>query len=120
MFLQAVVIEVQWQRLLVLDLSTRQNVIVNTSLSGQFRPGDIVNIWYSGVMTASIPPQISAISINLVQHGQFPPAPQPPCPPGGCRPVVIPPIFFPPVGRPPFRPPVGRPPHHHPGRPRPR
>ncbi|BDF70804.1 hypothetical protein CE91St41_19670 [Oscillospiraceae bacterium] len=136
MFMQAVVIEVQWDHLLVVDLETRQNVIVNTQIARQFRPGDIVNIWYNGAMTKSIPPQIFALRITLAQPGQFPTPPppvvRPPCPPGGCFPNVLPPILWPPVlfppvvrppvvrppMRPPMRPPGGRPPNNRPGRPR--
>lgn len=60
MIMQAVVIEVQWGRLLVLDLDARQRVLVNTPDASRFRPGDTIRIWYDGVMTASIPPQINA------------------------------------------------------------
>lgn len=88
MLMQAIVIEVQWGRLLVLDLNTRQNVLVNTSDARWFSPGDMVRIWYNGAMTNSIPPQISAQRIELIP-AVFPP-------------TVRPPIFFPPVVRPPF------------------
>ncbi|WP_186567046.1 hypothetical protein [Lawsonibacter celer] len=120
MLMQAIVIEVQWGRLLVLDLNTRQNVLVNTSDARWFSPGDMVRIWYNGAMTNSIPPQISALSITAVPQNPLPPVVRPPCPPNVCRPpVVFPPIFFPPVVHPPFgRPPSGRPPHNRPGRPR--
>lgn len=99
MFMQAIVIEVQWGRLLVLDLDTRQQVIVITQDANQFRPGDFIRIWYSGAMTRSIPPQIYALRIFSQPWGN--PAPVRP---------------FPPVFRPPFhRPPMGRPPHDYPG-----
>ena len=109
MFMQAVVIEVQWGRLLVLDLDTRRNVIVNTPEARRFRSGELVNIWYSGVMTPSIPPQITALRIIPAQQDVFPPVLPPPVRP----PVIFPPIFFPPAFpcrqcppsmRPPFRP----------------
>lgn len=109
MFMQASVLDVQWGRLLVLDLATRQRVIVNTPDARFFRPGDLVRIWYSGAMTMSIPPQITALNITALQPPTvFPPVVVPP--------VVRPPIFFPPVVVPPFgRPPFGhhgfRPPH---------
>ena len=89
MIMQAIVIEVQWGRLLVLDLDTRQQVIVNTSEFRRFRTGDLVNIWYNGVMTKSIPPQITALGIIAVQ-GEMPPLFPPgvaPCPPNVCPPV---------------------------------
>ena len=66
MIMQAVVIEVQWGRLLVLDLDARQRVLVNTPDASRFRPGDTIRIWYDGVMTASIPPQINAQSICVL------------------------------------------------------
>ena len=126
MFMQAVVIEVYLDRLLVIDLDTRQNVIVNTLASRQFRPGNVVNIWYDGIMTNSIPPQINALQITVDQFNGFPPAPPVrPCPPNVCLPnirppFIWPPILFPPVGRPPVRPPVGRPPVRPPVGPPPR
>lgn len=124
MFMQAVVIEVRWDHLFVIDLETRQSVNVNTLVARQFRPGDLVNIWYNGVMTNSIPPQIYALRITRAQAGPVPPVlpppvVRPPCPPNVCLPNVRPPILWPPVILPPVvRPPVGRPPHNRPGRPR--
>lgn len=100
--MRAIVIEVQWQRLLVLDLDARQQVLVNTPDARYFAPGDFVRIWFSGAMTRSIPPQITAIRIVPMQ------------PPQGFRPpVILPPIVVPlPPRRPPVRPrpPMGRPP----------
>lgn len=115
MIMQAVVIEVQWERLLVLDLQTRQNVMVNTPNARWFRPGELVRIWYNGVMTASIPPQITALNIASMPQGSVPPSALPPvvlppilfppilCPPVGCRPGTCPPGPRPPM-RPGFRP----------------
>lgn len=54
--MQALVIGVERNRLLVLDFSTRRRVIVNTPSARRFHRGDIVRIRYNGVMTASIPP----------------------------------------------------------------
>lgn len=105
MVMQAVVIEVQWDRLLVLDLNTRQKVIVITRDARWWRPGDQINIWYNGSMTKSIPPQIFALSINAASPDTFPPPPgvRPPnyCPPSICPPVIVPPILLPPFFRPP-------------------
>ena len=101
MLMQAVVIQVQWESLLVLDLDTQQRVIVNTPVAHLFRPGDQVNIWYNGVMTRSIPPQIYAQSIRRAPSNEFPPVP---CLPGQCPPQFRPPIVFPPIFRPPWRP----------------
>lgn len=109
MFMQAVVIESGWDQLLVLDLDTRQQVVVHTPQARMFRPGEQVMVWYSGAMTNSIPPQITALRIQHVPGNGLQPMPpvQPPCRPDHC-----PPVFFLPVVRPPmFRPPVGRPPH---------
>ena len=63
MIMQAVVRNVQWNQLLVWDLNTRQQVLVNTPVAHRFRPGNVVRIRYNGVMTNSIPPQIFAIRI---------------------------------------------------------
>mgnify|MGYP000243330278 FL=1 len=120
MIMQAVVIEVQWGRLLVLDLDARQRVLVNTPDASRFRPGDTIRIWYDGVMTASIPPQINAWGVAAMPPHEFPPTLPPPgagppvvCPPNGCLPAVRPPVIFPPV----IWPPVLFPPVVHPPRP---
>ena len=106
MLMQAVVIEVQWERLLVLDLDTRQTILVNTPDARRFRPGDLIRIRYNGVMTNSIPPQISASKIAVIPRDTVPPAVFPP--------AVFPPVFFPPIVRPPAGcrrcPPFARPP----------
>lgn len=107
MIMQAIVIEVQWNRLLVLDLDTRQRVLVNTPDARFYQPGALVRIWYNGVMTRSIPPQISALRITVMPSDDVSPNPPPaPCPPNRCPPMVRPPVVFPPSVRPPFaRPP---------------
>lgn len=69
MTMQALVLGVQRDRLLVLDFATRQRVIVNTPRALRFREGDIVHIRYNGVMTRSIPPQIYAINIFALPWG---------------------------------------------------
>lgn len=106
MLMQAVVIEVQWERLLVLDLDTRQTILVNTPDARRFRPGDLIRIRYNGVMANSIPPQISASYIAVIPRDTVPPAVFPP--------AVFPPVFFPPIVRPPAGcrrcPPFARPP----------
>lgn len=66
MMMKALVLSVQWDHLLVMDLATRQNVRVNTRMAHQFCPGNILLIRYSGAMTMSIPPQISAQSIRRI------------------------------------------------------
>lgn len=59
----ATVLEVQHGSLLVRDRRTSQEVIVHVRFARNFRRGDIVSILYSGAMTRSIPPQITAIRI---------------------------------------------------------
>ncbi|MBQ2062307.1 MAG: hypothetical protein II458_06490 [Oscillospiraceae bacterium] len=62
--MQARVLRVQRDILLVRDCRTGQNVQVNTSRARRFRAGQKVIIQYSGAMTMSIPPQISAMEIT--------------------------------------------------------
>ena len=50
--------------LLVCDHCTRQAVAVRTDQARCFRPGDHVCIYFDGVMTRSIPPQINADCIE--------------------------------------------------------
>ena len=59
----AQVLEVNTDSLLVCDLYNAQRVQVNTDCACHFCPGDRVCIHYSGAMTMSLPPQISAIKI---------------------------------------------------------
>lgn len=63
MTMQGAVIEFHRDRLLIRDCDRRQQVIVHTPHARKFRPGDRIWIFYSGAMTKSIPPQISAIKI---------------------------------------------------------
>lgn len=63
MTMQAIVIDVQWDRLLVLDFATRRRFIVITRDARRFRRGNVVRIRYRRMMTNSIPPQIFALSI---------------------------------------------------------
>lgn len=62
--MHARVLEANCCRLLVCDLDTDQEVVVHTSRGCRFRVGDHVCIQFSGAMTMSIPPQISAIEIR--------------------------------------------------------
>lgn len=66
----AEVLEISDNRLLVRDNRTRQEVIVNTRCNCNFQVGDRVNILYSGAMTMSIPPQISAIRISKAKFNR--------------------------------------------------
>lgn len=67
MTMQAIVIRIQTGNLLVFDESMSQTVIVHTTGACRFSVGDCVCIRYSGVMTASIPPQITATSISKIR-----------------------------------------------------
>lgn len=66
MNMRATVLRVQRNNLLVFDHQTRQRVVVHTRRAPQFRVGNMVCIRYNGVMTLSIPPQISAINIRTI------------------------------------------------------
>lgn len=54
------------RNLLVCDHSTDQEVLVHTANACCFSRGDCVCIHFSGVMTMSIPPQITATCIHRV------------------------------------------------------
>lgn len=58
--MNATVLSVQPGDLLVRDHATQQEVIVHTASACCFCPGDQVCIRYSGIMTMSLPPQITA------------------------------------------------------------
>lgn len=62
--MKACVLRVCGCGLLVCDLCTSQQVMVHTPEACRFRPGEKVCIAYSGAMTRSIPPQISASGIE--------------------------------------------------------
>ncbi len=51
------------RNLLVCDHSTNQEVLVHTADSCRFSQGDCICIHFSGIMTRSIPPQITATCI---------------------------------------------------------
>lgn len=63
MVMCATILEVNRNSLLVRDNATSQDVLVNTSCVCHFRVNDRVKIIYNGIMTMSIPPQISAAKI---------------------------------------------------------
>ncbi len=60
MFMRATVLEVNKDGLLVRDNETEQDVIVHTSCVCRIRVNDRVGIVYNGIMTNSLPPQISS------------------------------------------------------------
>ena len=125
MIMIATVVRQTPQGILVTDISNGDQVQVNLSGPARFAPGDRVRITYNGVMTRSIPPQITAESIQNINNTLPPMNPLPPPPPN--RPGQITPVPpgpepirppFNPPGRPPVRPPV-RPPMRPPVPPRP-
>jgi len=66
MTMQATVLRVQENALLVFQHATSQRILVHTAEACRFRVGDVVCIQYSGAMTFSIPPQITAINIRVL------------------------------------------------------
>lgn len=66
--MKARILRVNCCDLLVCDLCGCQEVLVHTNNACCFRPGQCVCIEYSGAMTMSIPPQISAICIKPLNH----------------------------------------------------
>lgn len=67
----ATVVQAWDSQVLVTDNSSGQEVLVNTQNStGNLIAGDQVRILYNGIMTASIPPQISADSICVLRYYQ--------------------------------------------------
>ena len=66
MTMQATVRRVECNSLLVFDHEMSQTVVVHTTDACHFRVGDFVCIRYSGAMTMSIPPQITATNISII------------------------------------------------------
>lgn len=64
----ATVVRSWGSQVLVTDSENGQEVLVNTNYStSNLTAGDQVRIVYNGVMTASLPPQISAQSICVLR-----------------------------------------------------
>lgn len=66
MIMIATVREVRPNRLVVRNLANGQVVVVNTRNTRCFFVGDRISIFYNGVMTLSIPPQIFGIRIRHI------------------------------------------------------
>ncbi len=66
MIMCATVLEVNNDSLLVHDMKTEQDVIVNTSCTCRVNVNDRVKIIYNGIMTNSLPPQISSRKIYRI------------------------------------------------------
>ncbi len=64
MTLCATVRSVREDSLVVFDCATAQEIVVHTSRARCFFAGERVVIRFNGVMTASIPPQITATCIS--------------------------------------------------------
>lgn len=64
MILNATVLETGRNNLLVRDAATGEEILVHTPNAQFFGPGDHVRIVFDGRMTLSIPPQITATSIQ--------------------------------------------------------
>lgn len=62
----ATVMQVDPQNMLVCDHSTNQEVLVHTEDACRFSQGNRVCIHFNGIMTMSIPPQITADCIRLI------------------------------------------------------
>lgn len=62
----AIVREVENCSLLVCDCCTSQEVVVHTPIACCFCFGDKVCIRYNGIMTMSLPPQITATCIKKI------------------------------------------------------
>lgn len=64
----ATVVQAWGSQVLVTNNANGQEVLVNTNYSTRnLSTGDQVRIQFNGAMTASIPPQISAISICVLR-----------------------------------------------------
>lgn len=66
MKMQATVRKVERNTLHVYDHTMSQITVVHTPDACRFRVGDLVCIEYSGAMTMSIPPQITATRISAL------------------------------------------------------
>jgi len=62
----ATVLQVHPQNLLVCNHSTDHEVLVHAANACRFSEGNCVCIHFNGIMTASIPPQITASCIRRV------------------------------------------------------
>lgn len=74
MVMLAIVLRVGRNSILVRDLSNNQEVQVNMRNTQNISVGDRVAIFYNGTMTTSIPPQISALSVQVLRSTAVPPA----------------------------------------------
>ena len=66
MLIFAKILETEKNRILVMDLNTNQEVAINLQCGCKFKVGDMIQIVYNGMMTMSIPPQINAQRIMVI------------------------------------------------------
>lgn len=85
MYMNATVLRVNTGNLLVRDLKNHQEVLVHYRNTRGFSPGNHIRIEFNGQMTPSIPPQITAISIQVIRD----PAPPPQSRPSEVRAIVL-------------------------------
>jgi hypothetical protein len=64
---RAQVLQVTDGDLLVRSCRTGQEILVHTDCACRFSAGDCVRIRFNGVMTMSIPPQITALCIRKIE-----------------------------------------------------
>lgn len=79
MTIDATVIRTDTRSLLVRNRSNNQEILVHYNNTRGFSNGDVIRITFNGQMTNSIPPQITATSIQKMQGPG--PSPTPPRPP---------------------------------------
>lgn len=80
MIMNAIVLRVDSGSLLVRDLEINQEVLVFFRDARRFSPGNRIRITFSGAITRSIPPQITATSIERIPGQTNPPRPPGPAP----------------------------------------
>lgn len=90
MILDAIVQQVHTNSLLVREMDSNNEYLVNVSNARRFSRGDCVRITHTGQMTLSIPPQIIATSVQPIRCNPVRP-PSPPRPPFPSRPPSPPP-----------------------------
>ena len=66
MLIYAKVLETGRNQILVMDNNTNQEIAINLQCGCNFRVDDMIQIVYNGIMTMSIPPQISARRITVI------------------------------------------------------
>ena len=68
--MNAEILEISDKRLLVRDLHTNQEYVVNLRRNRKLSVGDEVTIHYGDAMTLSLPPHISAVRIKKITRSE--------------------------------------------------